>query len=1843
MTTLTIYRSASPILTIDIDEKTVFSKKIMGEHKIICNYISGVPLGLSIGDYITYNSENFYLNRVPDVDKVSNTMYKYSMMFEGVIMNLAKKIFISSDGLAEFAYTGEATDFLTNIISNINEIDATWSKGDVDSTDERTLTFSNESCRTALTKVAQEFKLEFNIAAKVITMEETIGANTGYSFEYGQDNGLYKINRTQVSNQNIITKVWGFGGTKNIPSTYRSRAKRLVFEDRYLTKNTGLYGVIEGQFTDDEIYPQRTGTISAINMVFDSGVYNPRSSYIEDSGITFDLNDYLIAGVVPQIVFKTGDLSGRAHDIWRYDHANTRIYFNPYLDADGFGTPKETTNEPAVSDTYTLIGIAMPQSYIDTAETDLETDTQAFLDQNCVPKVVYALDIDPIYARSESLDINVGDNVTVTDVSLGISGYIRISAISYPLVNEYDVKCVISDFVPYTTQERIIKTAVETQQVGVAGVIVLTESLRQEAVRAAQIRDFVFDPDGYFDPINFKPLSIETMYLSVGGRSQQFTVGATVDANPGADVTKMNASAGSLTHFTISTSILTWTLYANNQTGLTSGTAYYLYARCDKTNYTSANNQIIADTVQRTLDGDATYYYFLIGVLHAAVDSVRYVALTYGMTVINGKFITTGRITGGSTYFDLDTGDIVGKITFSSDSSGYDNLTDKPASLNDINTDEYDLLESTAKITYSATEPSSPSTGDLWVETDNDYTTFVWSSAAWIAISSEDAIQAIADASTAQSTADGKALVTYAATSPGSPETGDMWVDTDDDYKTFIWSGAAWVSISNTDALQALADAVTAQAAADSAQSDATQALSDAATAQTTADGRALVTYDATAPVAPTEGDIWIDTDDDYKTAVWSGSAWVAISNEDALQAISDASSAQSTADGKALVTYDTTEPGSPEIGDLWVDTDDDYKTYIYTGATWQALSSVDAIQALADASTAQDDATQALSDASDAQNTADGKALVTYNATAPSTPTEGDIWIDTDDDYKTFVWSSSAWVSISNTDALSAIADAADAQSTADGKALVTYADTAPSSPEIGDLWVDTNDSYKTTIWSGAAWIDISSSDALQGISDASDAQEDATQALSDAATAQTTADGKAIVTYATTAPGSPEEGDIWIDTDDDYATAVWSGAAWVPISNADAIQALADASTAQDTADGKAIVTYATTAPGSPDTGDLWVDTDDDYKMYIYTGADWQTVSSDDAIQALADAASAQSDATQALSDASTAQTTADGKAVVTYNASAPGSPEEGDIWIDTDDDYKSYVYNGSGWTEITTVDGIQALSDASTAQSTADGKALVTYDTSAPGSPEIGDIWVDTDDDYKTYVYTGAAWQAISSADALQAISDAADAQSDATQALSDASDAQSTADGKILMFYQDAEPGAGMSDGDIWIDTNDDNKIYIYETDTWVLRQDSGIAAAIQDASDAQATADGKVTTFFQSAAPTAEGIGDLWYDTDVGILYRWDGSDWNDNVADVTQTIIDGGLITTGRLEVQNDSAAQGGITGTISSGSTAVGLWLGSTYANRATAPFRVTHAGVVTAASGTIGGWTLATDAIYTGTKHTGDGYSTTGITLAADGSLHAPSFHIDADGALGITGASIKTADTGERVEILNTTGYIEFYDGADNLDLRIGLNPIGKLPYILFSGVQDSYLSNTEINFGSHKVLGWGGTDYETILYYDGDAVAYCDAVGLRTNNIVLHSNPAGVFPYPDHSTSGDIYEFTAGTALVFGDICYMGSDGKMEKADANGSGTYPAWAFCLETIAENSDGRFMTKGVICDASFIAMTVGSVIYLSATAGAISNTAPATSGYHVQVLGRCTHADRIWFNPSNDYYTVD
>jgi len=407
----------------------------------------------------------------------------------------------------------------------------------------------------------------------------------------------------------------------------------------YLEKNVTNYGIIEFTKIFEEIFPTRTGTISAVD--------GADIKKFTDNVIDFDLNTYWLDGVAPKIHFQTGDCAGYECEVVSFVWNNPGGDFTIKVSKDrqDFEIPNATL-KPAVNDTYKLLDIKMPAAYITAAEDELKTKALAYLDENSSPRVNYTLALDWKYLKTNSISLKIGDFIRVVDTDLGTNVLTRIVYLTQQLMNPYKYTVELSDNYEVQLIQRLyadnlnVVRKIELDKVG----DILTH--RRNWCTTEELRSVIFDPDDYFDTGNIRPLSIETSMLSVGNKSGQFYLkNVIVEPNYLGSKAKFHASAGYLSHFTIDPAgILTWTLFVNDYTTLTDTTVYYIYAKCHKTDYTNVNNMIVLDSIARQVDADPTYYYFLVGVLHSVVGTIRAISFTYGQTTINGGFITTGTI-----------------------------------------------------------------------------------------------------------------------------------------------------------------------------------------------------------------------------------------------------------------------------------------------------------------------------------------------------------------------------------------------------------------------------------------------------------------------------------------------------------------------------------------------------------------------------------------------------------------------------------------------------------------------------------------------------------------------------------------------------------------------------------------------------------------------------------------------------------------------------------------------------------------------------------------------------------------------------------------------------------------------------------------------------------------------------------------------------------------------------------------------------------------------------------------------------------------------------------------------
>lgn len=662
-------------LIATVKAKGQVSERIMGDSSVSMAFELPESIKFYIGDTVRVDGVEYVLNSDPTVIKHSKVRYKYQLTFQGYKFELAKAsmLFLGSDNTLkeiDFPLMGNAVTFIDLIVANLNREGSGWVRGVVDSTEFVNKTFAEQNCLEALATIAVDFETEYWIVGKTIHLTKR-GSISSLMLEHGREKGLYTLGRSQPSDKNVYTRIIPRGGTKNIPGSYRSGSTRLQLPGTawHIERNTNKYGVIERARTYDEIYPRREGTVTAVGDQFT----------FTDNAIDFDVNAQQIPGSTSKgkIVFNTGQLAGYEFDISNYDHA-TKTFVIAINQNEKAVTVPSALIKAAVGDKYVITGIVMPDSYIVAAEAELYAKALADLTDNSDPWVTYNLLPDPLHFKRKSIVLTLGDYIRLKDDDLGIDSDIRVVSYKKDLQDYFkytDIELAtvvaISSFVrEYANQQKAQRLIAYNRLTDV-------NLVRRNYLTTQELKNMVFDADGYFTD-KIKPLSIETTMLSVGAKSQQFVLkGVVFSPNYLGDQAKIRATAGTLDHFSLTDTIRSWNIAAYTNDGLVSGTAYYIYAKCDKS---GSDGTLLLSNAQITVDEDASFYHFIVGVLHTAIDGVRGISLTYGQTTINGKFITTGVITStdGLTYFNLDGGTIGGRIVFGAGSSGYANLTDKP-------------------------------------------------------------------------------------------------------------------------------------------------------------------------------------------------------------------------------------------------------------------------------------------------------------------------------------------------------------------------------------------------------------------------------------------------------------------------------------------------------------------------------------------------------------------------------------------------------------------------------------------------------------------------------------------------------------------------------------------------------------------------------------------------------------------------------------------------------------------------------------------------------------------------------------------------------------------------------------------------------------------------------------------------------------------------------------------------------------------------------------------------------------------------------------------------------------
>lgn len=963
---------------------------LLGDDTLNIVVVSPFKLDFLIGDTTFVYGNIYKLNRLPKVKKNGMYEFEYELEFEGSQYDMMRVTYdltidTTSNQLADVSgdsLTGNLRRFATVMVSNLNRVFKNmWELGECpDTAEDKTLTFSeSENCLSVIQNLCKEFDTEFEVlysgySGKYTINFKKIGKTFPYKFEFGKNNGLYQLTRENVSTSNIVTRLKVYGSTENITAKYR--AQRLCLPNRskrdsYIEDAAAVrkYGIWEARKYFDDIKPSRTGKVEKI---FSDSVLK----FVDST--MFDLNEkdesgntkYLLSETSAKVHFNTGNLAGYEFDVHSYDHTTHTFTLKKQTDERGNVFPSESTPAFRFSekDEYKLIDIALPQSYIDEAESELAKQGQTYYNQNSQPKVQYGLSItDSFLASMLSNETNgnviwVGDYIPVKDSDVDVDKSVRVKSFKRDLMKDYSYTLTISDMsITSSITNRVVSELIEHDKAITINQLLDPARARANWRSSREVLNMVFDPDGDYYTDKIKPASIDTMALSVGAKAMQFGLQNTVfQPNYLGNANRIVYKGGVLTHYTIKEeSAVSWIL-ADGDVTLKNENAYYIYAKCSKKDNSGS---IIFSQSQIKANEDVSYYHFFIGVLNS-VDSelkARSLALTYGFTMINGRFIKTGRIESadGTTYFDLDNSEIGGKICFTKngekktleeiaaetlENKNYINNT-LPGILDGFKNQIDGMIEMYFGngIPTLSNEPAKDwntnalkdnHLGDMYYDNDSgigyrfskDESTY-----KWIEVRDTGIASALEAARRAQDTANGKRRV-FVATPTPPYDVGDLWTQgTSGDLMRCKFARASG-NYSSSDWERAV------KYTDDSALTKFINGVYNSTIENLTSqiDGKVESWFQENDPSANWTnndehlGDMWYNPStrdlcyfDIKKNTIGNNIrryyVWTKVEDSKAIAAYEAASNAQDTADGKRTVFV--AEPKPPyQVGDLWVD-----------------------------------------------------------------------------------------------------------------------------------------------------------------------------------------------------------------------------------------------------------------------------------------------------------------------------------------------------------------------------------------------------------------------------------------------------------------------------------------------------------------------------------------------------------------------------------------------------------------------------------------------------------------------------------------------------------------------------------------------------------------------------------------------------------------------------------------------------------------------------------------------------------------------------------------------------------
>lgn len=459
-----IYRGTNIALDLGFQPEGK-EKAGLTSHSIEFSFELSEYVKLEKGDMIEFKGKKFYLpkNFIPVKNKNTDG-FKYDLQFFDIKERFKDFILkYSLQGVDEtsFKLTTSGDKFLDVVIYTLGKQGITLTKGQFPS-EIKEINFENIDVFAGLNLIAETYKLEWWTDGTTLNLGKLEHGNP-VLLRY--DHELDDISFSQ-SSEKLITRLYAFGGTRNIPYNYRTETgavdniaeQRLRMPVDYidLFENLPENQIIEGVEIFDDIYPKQNNKIVSVETVLYEGdgvETQDTTAFIIKGDNTFEITESDIeAGKPLKIAFTSGHLNGREFELIIKGGNKYEIKYTQ----DGNVVIPNTTLKPQIGDTFFFFNfkadVVLP-TIIPEAENELLAHAKTFLN-NIGSEYVYDVKTRSILCENMGIDLNLGQVVTIQSEELGTITS-RVQGYEKDLYNKYEANYQIGDYSKYSRLREI--------------------------------------------------------------------------------------------------------------------------------------------------------------------------------------------------------------------------------------------------------------------------------------------------------------------------------------------------------------------------------------------------------------------------------------------------------------------------------------------------------------------------------------------------------------------------------------------------------------------------------------------------------------------------------------------------------------------------------------------------------------------------------------------------------------------------------------------------------------------------------------------------------------------------------------------------------------------------------------------------------------------------------------------------------------------------------------------------------------------------------------------------------------------------------------------------------------------------------------------------------------------------------------------------------------------------------------------------------------------------------------------------------------------------------------------